>query len=164
MRCVPAKAAQFPKKAQVHHRNTHKDGTDTSLLFSFFLLIYLILAMWGLFCYEGFFSSCIEPGPLSGCPVQASPCNHFSCCRAQALWYMDSVVVSPGLQNAGSIVAHGLSCSVACVISPHQGSNLCLQHWQVDFYPLNYQGHSIISFQNLHEEFWGQSGATTEQG
>ena len=54
MRCVPAKAAQFPKKAQVHHRNTHKDGTDTSLLFSFFLLIYLILAMLGIFAMRAF--------------------------------------------------------------------------------------------------------------
>lgn len=71
------------------HRNTHKDGTDTSL--PFFLLIYLILAVLGLFCYEGFFSSCGEPGPLrlrcAGFPLEALLL----------------------LQSAGSVV-HGLGC------------------------------------------------------
>ena len=99
----------------------------------------------------------------SGCAVQASPCKRFSCCRAQALRCVASAV-SPGLWNAGSVVAHGLSCSVASVISPDQGSNPCLLHWQVDSYPLSYQGNSIISFQNLQAEFWGQSGGKTEQG
>ena len=55
------------------HRNTRKDGTDTSL--PFLLLIYLILALLGLFCSEGFCSSCSEPGPLrlccAGFPLQA---------------------------------------------------------------------------------------------
>ena len=37
-------------------------------------------------------------------------------------------------------MAHGPSCSVACRIFPGQGSNLCLQHWQVDSLPLSLQG------------------------
>ena len=64
--------------------------------FSFFLSYLFNFSYAGYFCYEGFFSSCSEPGLLSGCTVQASPCNRFSCCRAQALWCVDSVVVSPG--------------------------------------------------------------------
>ena len=38
------------------------------------------------------------------------------------------------------VVAHGLSCSVACGIFPGQGSNLCLLHWQADSLPLSYWG------------------------
>ena len=37
-------------------------------------------------------------------------------------------------------MAHGPSCSVACRIFPGQGSNLCLQHWQVDSLALSLQG------------------------
>ena len=45
------------------------------------------------------------------------------------------------LDLTGSIfVAHCLSCSMACGTFPHQGSNPCLQHWQVDSLPLNHQG------------------------
>ena len=31
------------------------------------------------------------------------------------------------------VEAHGLSCSMACVIFLDQGSNQCPLHWQVDF-------------------------------
>ena len=41
--------------------------------------------------------------------------------RLQQLWHEGSVVV-----------AHRLSCSVACGIFPDQGSNPCPLHWQVD--------------------------------
>ena len=37
---------------------------------------------------------------------------------------MGSVVVIPGLYSTGSIVAHGLSCSLACGLFANQGSNL----------------------------------------
>ena len=42
------------------------------------------------------------------------------------LWITDS------RHGASLVVAHGLSCSVACRIFPDQGSNPCPQHWQVD--------------------------------
>ena len=48
---------------------------------------------------------------------------------------------STGSRRAGSVVvAHGLSCSVACGIFPDQGSNLCPLHWQADSQPLRHQG------------------------
>ena len=48
---------------------------------------------------------------------------------------------STGSRRAGSvIVAHGLSCSVACGIFPDQGSNPCPLHWQADSQPLHHQG------------------------
>ena len=37
-----------------------------------------------------------------------------------------------------------LSCSVACGISPDQGLNLCLLHWQADPLPLSHQGNSVL--------------------
>ena len=41
-----------------------------------------------------------------------------------------------GSRRAGSVVvAHGLSCSVACGIFPDQGSNPCPLHWQADSQP-----------------------------
>ena len=51
-----------------------------------------------------------------------------------------SVVVARGLsscgfwaKSAGSVVvAHALSCSMACGIFPDQGSNPCSLHWQAD--------------------------------
>ena len=50
------------------------------------LFIYvLFLAMLGLHCYSGFFSSWGKWGLLSSCGVWALHCGGFSCCRAQAL-------------------------------------------------------------------------------
>ena len=42
-------------------------------------------------------------------------------------------------QGAGSVVvAHGLSCSVACGIFPDQGLNPCPLHWQADSFFLTF--------------------------
>ena len=62
---------------------------------------------WVFIAARGLFSSCREWGLL-------------------LLWSMDS-------RHAGLIVvAHVISCSVACGIFLDQGSNLCPLHWQVD--------------------------------
>ena len=62
-----------------------------------------------------------------------SRCGGFSCCRAQAPGTRASVVVARRLRSGGSeVVAHGLSCSMACGIFPDQGSNLCPLHGQAD--------------------------------
>ena len=46
-----------------------------------------------------------------------------------------------GLQSTGStVMAHRLSCSLACGIFLDQGSNLCLLHWQAHSLPLSHQG------------------------
>ena len=48
-----------------------------------------------------------------------------------------SVLLAPRLQSTGStLVAHGLSCSLARGIFPDQGSNPYLLHWQADSLPL----------------------------
>ena len=59
----------------------------------------------------------------------------------QELEHVGSGVVTPGFYSIGSIiVARGFSCSLACGTFPSQGSNPCHLHWQVDSYPLHYQG------------------------
>ena len=79
------------------------------------LFIYLFLAELGLRCCVRAFSSCGDRGLL--------------------------FVVVHGLQSAGLVVvAHGLSCSVACGIFPDQGSNPCPLHSQADSQPLCHQG------------------------
>ena len=52
-----------------------------------------------------------------------------------------------GSRRAGSVVvAHGPSCSMACGISPDQGSNPCPLHWQADSQPLHHQGSPFCLF------------------
>jgi len=58
---------------------------------------------------------------------------------------MGSVVVAPRLQSIGSVVvAHGLSCSVACGIFLDQGLNPCPLHWFMDSSPLSHQGNPKV--------------------
>ena len=58
-----------------------------------------------------------------------------------------SVVTAPRLWSTGSVVmAHGLRCSKACVISLDRGSSLRLLHWQADSLPLSHQGKPPVLF------------------
>ena len=81
---------------------------------------YLVLAALGLRCCVGAFSSCA---------MQASHCGGLSRYGAWA----------PGCMSS-AVVAHRLSCPVACRIFPDEGSNPCSPHWQVDLLPLSLQG------------------------
>ena len=65
-------------------------------------------------------------------PVAASGDHSSSRCAGLSL-SRPLPLQSTGSRCAGSVVvAHGLSCSVACGIFPDQGSNLCPLHWQAD--------------------------------
>ena len=98
------------------------------LFFSFYF--YLFLAVLGLHCCLGAFSSCGEQGLLSSCSSWAFHCGGFSCCGTQAQGGRFQY-----LQYSGSVlVAHGLSCPRVCGVFPDQGLNLCCQHWQVHSY------------------------------
>ena len=93
---------------------------------SFFLLIYLFLAVLGLRCCAWAFSHCKKWGLLSSCNAWVSNHSGFSCSGAQALGHVVPVAVAPELQSAGLVVVmHGLSCSLACGIFLDQGSNPC---------------------------------------
>ena len=93
---------------------------QSSTIFYFFDL-FLFLAALGLHCYAWAFSSFSKQRLLSSCSAQASHCNDFSCCRAQALGHASSVVA-----------AYRPSRPTACGILLDQGSNLCPSHWEVD--------------------------------
>ena len=66
-----------------------------------------------------------------GAALQLS-CVGFSCCGAQTVPCAGSRVAARGLQIAGSVVAHRLSCPVTCGILPGEGLNPFRLHWQED--------------------------------
>ena len=115
----------------------------------------------GLHCCDGFFSSCDEWGLLSSgvwilVAMASLVVEHgHQACRLQQLWHVGSVLVAPGLQSTGSVVAaHRLSCFRARGIFLDQGSNTCFLHWQVDSLPMSHQGcpqDTFIHLKNLEE-------------
>ena len=146
--------------------------------------MYVCMSALGLRCCAQAFSSCSKWGLLSlwcmGFSLQwllllrstVSRRTGFISCGTRA-----SVVVARGFQSTGSVVvAHGLSCSMACGIFPDQGLNPCPLHWQADSYPLRHQGSgtqylnisktpylifvitilSIQCFSEINEEFYSQ--------
>ena len=62
------------------------------------------------------------------------------------VWGLLIAVTSLVAEQSLELVALGLSCSTACGILLHQGSNLCLLHWQVDSHPLYHQGSPSLIF------------------
>ena len=97
------------------------------------------MAGLGLGCCVRAFSSCGERWLLfvvvGGILIMVA-----SHCGARALGIRTSVVV-----------AHGLSCSVACGIILDHGTNTCPLHWQADSYPLYHQGSpKRDAFKQLH--------------
>ena len=96
------------------------------------LFIYF-LAVLGLHCCGGFFSSCGEQGTYIAVTFLVS--EH----GLEGL--PASVTGAPRLWSTGSVVvAHGFSCSVVCGIFSDQGLNPRLLHWQADSLPLGHQG------------------------
>ena len=85
------------------------------------------------------------------CGAWTSYCSGFSC-GAHALDGWASAVAAQRLTSCGlwalehglMVVAHGLSCSVACEVFLDQGLNLCLLRWPADCYPLCHQESSRI--------------------
>ena len=97
--------------------------------------IYLFIYFW--LCWDFVSVRGLSPVVASG-GHSSSPCAGLSLSRPLPLR-------STGSRRAGSVlVAHGLSCSVACEIFPDQGMNLCPLHWQADSQPLRHQGSPIL--------------------
>ena len=85
---------------ETHHSFPHTLSYVSFIQLSFllnFLFIYLFnLAVLGLRCCTGFFSSCSKWELLSSCSVQTSHCGGFSCGRAQVLGMRTSVLAALG--------------------------------------------------------------------
>ena len=78
---------------------------------------------------------------MRGLSLVAASGGHSSSRRAGLSLSRPLLLRSTGSRRAGSVVvAHGLSCSVACGIFPDQGSNPCPLHRQADSQPLCHQG------------------------
>ena len=103
-----------------------------SFSFKFKIHSFIYLAVLGLCCCVGFFSSYSGRGLLYSCSVRVSHCI--------------SLVGQHRLQCTGSeVVAHGLCCSMVCRIFLHQGSDPCLLNWEADSLSLSQQGSPISS-------------------
>ena len=89
-------------------------------VFFFFFRVYLLLAVLGLRCSGWASSSCGKRG-FSSLQREVSRCGDFSCCGAQALGILASVVA-----------ARWLSDSEARGIFPDQGLNPGPLQWQAD--------------------------------
>ena len=64
-----------------------------------------------------------------------------------SLQHTGLVVAAPGLWRTDSVVvAHSLSCCMACGIFPDQRSNPWLLHWQADSLPLSQRATLKFSF------------------
>ena len=114
----------------------HYPPPNTSYLPS--LISFPLKTLCILFTYLFIFGcagSLLPRGLLSSYSVRASHCNGLSCCRAQALGPVGSVVV-----------AHGLSCSLASGIFLDQGLNPFLLRWQADSSPLSHRGSPPVYF------------------
>ena len=92
------------------------------------VFINLLLAVLGLCCGTGCFSSCGEQGQRSSCSTCVSHCGGFSCCRAQASEHAGFSSCSTWLSSRGSQAPeHKLR---SCGVFPDQGLNPWLQNWQ----------------------------------
>ena len=117
-----------------------------SLLFKYYSFIYV----WQYWVFAAVrqlsLSSCCEWRLLSVHGARASHCSGFSCCRSQPLGTWASTIVARRLQNVGSlVVAHGLTCLIACGIFPDQDlpGILCIESWIL--YPLDHQGSPVMT-------------------
>ena len=104
-------------------------------LFLIYNFIYVFLAVLGLHCCAGSFSSCGVWASHSGgfyyyCRAQALGCMGFSSCGTQAY------------------------CPTARGIFLGQGSNPYPRHWQVNSLPLSHQGNPYMSLMILLYHFW----------
>ena len=113
------------------------------------IFIYLCLAILVLCCCVGFSLVAMSVGHslVVGCRLP-SPQGTGSRVHGLQYWqHVGSVVADPGLWSTGStVVAPGLHYSTACSISPFQGLNPHLLHWQVDSWALSHQESPHLPF------------------
>ena len=101
------------------------------LSFFFFLILFIYLFIWLCWVFVS----------VQGLSLVVASGGHSSSRCAGLSLSRPLPLRSTGSRRAGSVVvAHRLSCSVACGIFPDQGSNRCPLHWQADSQPLHHQG------------------------
>ena len=87
-----------------------------------------------------------------GCPGLRGCSHAFSSCSK---WGLLFVILCRLLIEVTSLIVehrsvasceHGLGCPRSCGIFPDQGSNPCVLRWQVDSYPVDPLGSSVLLF------------------
>ena len=102
------------------------------LMYDYLFIYFLNVSLINLFIYIHFWLCWVFVSVRGLSPVAASGGHSSSRCAGLSPSRPLSLR-STGSRRAGSaVVAHGLSCSVACGILPDQGSNPCPLHWQAD--------------------------------
>ena len=126
-RCPPRDQAHPALEAQsLNHWTTREVQYLNYFLKNF---VYLVLPASGLCCCAGF-SLVVASGGRSS----AAACG--------LLIAVASLVAEQRLKGPRTsvVVAHGLSCSLACGVFLDQGLNPFVLHWQVDSLPVSHQG------------------------
>ena len=118
----------------IDQNGERKERNKESFFFfiNLFILFIFIFGCVGSSLLRVGFLQLQRAGATLHCGAWASHCGDLSRCGARAPGAQASAVVARGLQSAGSVVAHGLSCSATCGILPDQVSNPCPLHWQAD--------------------------------
>ena len=118
------------------------------------LIVNIFFSFW--LCWVSF-SSCDERGLLF-LAARAAHCWGFSLpsagyqCTTSFVSYTGLVVGAPRLQSRGvAVVVRELGCSMACGISPDQGSSPWPLHWQVDSY-------TVYHWRSPRKNFWSYKG------
>ena len=114
--------------------------TGFSIFFFFFFNICLFIYFWLCWVFVS----------VRGLSLVVASGGHSSsrCVGLSLQWPL--LLRSTGSRRTGSVVvAHRLSCSVACGIFPDQGSNPCPLHWQADSQPLRHQGSPSIFLKTI---------------
>ena len=96
----------------------------------FYLFIILFLAALGLHCRTGFSLVAASGG------YSLVRCLGFSWFLLRTSGSRTCALPERRLSSCDT----WFSCSVACRVYPHQGSNPCLLHWQVGYLSLRHQG------------------------
>ena len=113
----------------------------------FFFPLFFLINLFIIYFFILFFWLCWVFVSVRGLSPVAASGGHSSSRCASLSPSRPLLLRSTGSRRAGSaVVAHGLSCSVACGIFPDQGSNPCPLHWQADSQPLRHQGSPFLCF------------------
>ena len=135
----------FPDISDVEHLLIPVDHLDVFLgkmsiqfLCSFLFIFFIFLFFWLCWVFVS----------VRGLSLLVASGGHSSLRRAGLSLSRPLLLRSTSSRCAGSVVAHGPSCSAACGIFPDQGSNPCPLHWQADSQPLRHQGSPLCSFLN----------------
>ena len=109
-------------------------------------LLNIAVLLWPHYKSVSFIFACTRSSLLRGfsLAVASGGCSLAAALPAAASLAVEHQFQDHGLQQflhvGSAVVAHGLSCSEACGIFPHQRSNLCLLLRQPDSLPLSHQG------------------------